>query len=156
MKTIPIFGTGIRSVSPYITAQRRVNVFYDIRKDDEKEKVSIYTTPGLTLFVTLPTLPIRGMLQVGLYAFAVAGNTLYVITPGGSFAALGQLNTITPTNISMAANETQLCIVDGSFGYVLNNVPGLINLISNNSPVQKAQTLAGFQFIRDITYAIMP
>ena len=156
MKPLPIFGTGIKSISPFITAQRRVNVYYDIRPDGDKSQIAIISRPGLTLYVTLPTLPIRGMIQVGQFAYAVGGAVLYVISPYGGYAPVGSLNTVTPTVVSMAFNQNQLCIVDGSFGYVLNNLSSLTDLIINSGEAQQAQTLANYQFLRDIQTANIP
>ena len=157
-KPINLFGTGIRSISPFITAQRRVNVYFDLRPDGDKWQIAIISRPGLTLFVTLPTFPVRGMLQVGLFAYVVAGSVLYVVTPTGGYAVLGTLNTVTPTTVSMAANQNQICVVDGSYGYVLNNYQGLAALILNQQSVggffeqniSPPQTLSDFQFLRDI------
>lgn len=145
-KLINIFGDGIKSVSPNINAQRRVNVYYDIRKDGDKNQFVLINTPGLTKLLTLPTYPIRGMKQVGIYAYVISGNTLYLISPSGSYCSLGTINTNTSTPVSMDANETQLCAVDGSFGYVLNNIGGLENLIATG---QEA-TILNLQFLVDI------
>lgn len=151
-RKVDLFGVGIKSVSPNITAQRRVNVYYDIRADGDKEQVVLINTPGLTLQLSLPTNPIRGMVQDGTYAFIVAGNALYMISPAGGYCLLGNITTISPTPVSMAFNETQLCIVDGKYGYVLNNVPGLVALATSRTP----QILQDFQFLFDIQNANIP
>jgi hypothetical protein len=151
-----LFGVGVRSVSPNITAQRRVNYYYDIRQDGDKDQIVLIYTPGLTLQLTLPTNPIRGMVQDGTYAYVVAGSTLYLLSPNGGYCTLGTISTVTATPVSMAFNETQLCIVDGRYGYVLNNLPGLVQLASNFGYVQQAQLLADFQFLYDIQNANIP
>ncbi len=151
-KKISLFGTGIRSVSPNITAQRRVNVYYDIRQDGDKESVVQIFTPGLTRQLTLPTYPTRGMVQDGTYAYVVAGSTLYLISPQGGYCALGTISTIAPSPVSLAFNETQLCIADGSYLYVLNNLPGLVDLATSRTP----QLLQDFQFLFDIQNANIP
>jgi hypothetical protein len=46
MKTIPLFGTGILGKSATVTAQRRVNCYFEIRQDGDKANIAIYGTPG--------------------------------------------------------------------------------------------------------------
>lgn len=130
-----IFGNGIQSVSPYITAQRRVNVYYDIRQDGDKDKLVICSTPGLTQIIELPNQPIRGMIQAGLYAYVVAGNQLFLISPSAGFTLLGGFGLqYASTPVGMAINETQLCIVDGQHGYVIN-IQNVNNTILLQTPL---------------------
>lgn len=150
-KTIPLFGLGTKSGPPGITAQRRVNVYYDIRKDGDKNSEVLISTAGLTKLLQLPTFPIRGLEQVGLFAFAVAGQVVYLISPAGGFCAIGTISTAATTPVSIKANESQLTIVDGSFGYVLNNLPALEALATS----YKATTLQQLQLLFDINQLVI-
>jgi hypothetical protein len=119
MMRIPIFGKNVESISPNISAQKRVNCYYEVVGTGEKEQVCIRGTPGLTLFITLPTYPIRGMCEAGTYLYVVAGNTLFQICQNGGFVGIANIPSGT-TPVSMAINETQLMIVDGSQGYIFD------------------------------------
>lgn len=135
MPTIyPILGIGQQSKSANLTAQHRVNLFYDVQTDADKVQVAAYGTPGTVLFSTLSGSPTRGM------HWMESNNTLYVIQRGDIWAVDGagsavlkkSLTTANPTDISgrvsMANNGTELCIVTGSFGYIYN--PGT-NTLTN-------------------------
>ena len=56
-----LFGTGMQGKSPNITAQRRINCYYDYTPDGDKTKVAIIGTPGKDLFLDMGETPIRGM-----------------------------------------------------------------------------------------------
>jgi hypothetical protein len=122
MQTVNLFGLGTRSrtSTSTVTAQRRVNMYFDVRYDGEKSNVVCYGTPGLTLFVTLPHSPLRGWAANGPNLFVVAGSFLYLVQPNGTFINLGQFGTVDGrTNpVSMAYNDQQLMFVDGKFGYL--------------------------------------
>jgi hypothetical protein len=123
MKKIPIFGSGLQAVSPFITAQKRLNAYYDVRVDGDKNKLIIRGTPGLTLFCTLPTSPIRGWIYARNFIYVVAGNTVYQVNQVGGYITIGTIGTIGTNSVnpvSMAINETQVMIVDGTNGYVFN------------------------------------
>ncbi len=120
---IPLFGTGIQSKSRVVTAQRRLNCFYEIVPDGDKTKVAIYGTPGMTLWITLDYFPVRGAVTIAVgnnsFAYVVAGTKLLKITAiTGVVAVLGTLNSSTGS-VDMAFDETTLLIVDGTNGYNL-------------------------------------
>jgi hypothetical protein len=117
MKKIPIFGESVKAINPQITAQHRVNCFYEVVLGGEKEGVAIRGTPGLTLFTTFPTYPIRGWCAAGAYLYVVAGTYLYQVSINGGYLNVGTLTNAT-TPVSMAINENQLMVVDGVAGYV--------------------------------------
>ena len=120
MKKISIFGNGLKSISPSITAQRRLNTYFDVRIDGDKNKLIIRGTPGLTLFCQLPIAPIRGFVYAKNFIYVVAGNVVYQINQAGGFTTIGTILTNSLTPVSMAINETQVMIVDGLAGYVFN------------------------------------
>ena len=128
MKQIPLFGAGVKGYSAAVSAQRRLNCFYDIRLDQDKHATIIRGTPGSVAALTLPTSPVRGWwVAVGVW-YAVAGNTLYKIytVPGTSTltsTALGTLSTSTGL-VCMQDNGVQLMIVDGTAGYIYTIVAG--------------------------------
>ena len=116
MKPIPIFGSGVQAHSPAVTAQRRLNCFFDPRPDGDKSDAVIRGTPGTVLWLTLPVAPIRGWTLVAGNLYIVANKNLYKVTPAGSITYLGSITT-TSGMVSLADNGVQVIIVDGTFGY---------------------------------------
>ena len=117
MRTVPLFGTGIRAISDIVTRQRRVNCVYDLRKDQDRSAVVVLGTPGASVWTTVPASPIRG--------WHVIANTLYVCADTKLFAVTGA-GVVTQVatgiagsgNVSMADNSLQLMIVTGTAGYI--------------------------------------
>ncbi len=132
MRPIPLFGSGIKSLSSSITAQRRVNCFYDIRVDEDKTKVAIRGTPASVLSYTLPDAPIRGWRVVGNFLYVVAGSTIYQVFADNSFTALGTIPS-SGQYVTMTDNSIQLGIVDGARGYYLTLPSGAPTLISDSN-----------------------
>lgn len=130
IKPFPMFGAGIYGKSMVVTRQRRVNCYYENRKDGDKSKIVIYGTPGLVLVFTLGSplkTPVRAILgPTNSSLYAVIGNQFQSVsppssgtTPGINFS--GTLGTIVG-ECSMAANPSvsQILTVDGSSGWVYN------------------------------------
>lgn len=119
MRTIPLFGTGIRAISDVVTRQRRLNCLYDIRKDQDRSAVVLLGTPGSVAWCTLPASPIRGWHVVGSTMYVCAGFSLYAVTPGGTYTLVA--TGITGSDrVEMADNSLQILIVTGSAGHVYN------------------------------------
>lgn len=116
MPTLPLFGTGFKSKSVTVTAQRRLNCYLEPVGDEAKQQFAIYGTPGLTLFSTLGA-PVRGMRAIGNVLYVVAGQYLYSVNNAGAATIVGTLGTSTGL-VSMADNGLQLMIVDGASGYI--------------------------------------
>jgi len=89
-----------------------------------KSKLALYPTPGETLFTDIGTGPIRGEINYnGLY-FIVSGNEFYEVDAAGNGISRGTLNTsigICKLDHNGANNGKQICIVDGTNGYIYNS-----------------------------------
>jgi hypothetical protein len=83
MHPTALFGEGINAYSPAVSRQRRLNCFYEIRKDGDKYASILRGTPGAALFATLPTFPVRGWRVVNNVLYVVAGSVLYSVTTTG-------------------------------------------------------------------------
>jgi hypothetical protein len=141
---IDLFGTGTQAISDTITAQRRVNVIYDFRSDSENNPVVILQTPGLTPYVQLPFRGIRSMWQNGQYAFAVAGNGLFLIQNEG-YTYLGSFGeNFTPSIFEMKTNLTELVMADGQSIWTFN-ISNLESLIG-----QPGQILNGLTSLQSL------
>lgn len=118
MKPLPLFGTGMKSLAATVTAQRRLNCFYDVRKDGDKANIILRGTPGSSVFVTLPDAPIRGWRVVGTLLYVVAGSHVYTVTFGGVITNLGAIVN-SGQYVSMTDDAVRLLIVDGQQGYTV-------------------------------------
>lgn len=128
MKPYPLFGSGIYGKSMVVTRQRRVNCYYEQRKDGDKSKIVIYGTPGLVLGFTLGSplaTPVRAILgPTNALLFAVVANQFQSVSPpsSGTVPAINFSGTIGSIAglCSMAANPSvsQILTVDGSSGWL--------------------------------------
>lgn len=119
MRPISIFGLGVQSKSSNVTSQQRINMYLEIAADADKNTVTAYGTPGLTLFSDLGATPVRGLHTLGAYVYAIHGGTLYRIDSAGVATSKGTLLTSTG-RVSMADNGAEIIIVDGANGYIYN------------------------------------
>lgn len=132
MKPIALFGTGIKSVSASITAQRRVNCFYDVRTDEDKTKIAVRGTPGALTSLTLSDSPIRGWRVVGDYMYVVAGATVFRVSADSAYIILGTIPN-SGQYVTMTDNSLQLSIVDGLRGYYLTLPSGAPTIITDTN-----------------------
>lgn len=157
LKPVPLFGSGVFGKSAVVTRQRRLNCYYELRPDGDKAKVVIYGTPGLALKYTLaspgntPTRAIMGVADTSLYA--VVGNQFQSLSPAGMPVNTATIGTSSGL-CSLAANPagSQICMVDGSQGYVYVAATGLINFLPTGSwfvPGAKTLTNVGGYFVSE-------
>mgnify|MGYP003652576324 CR=1 FL=1 len=123
MRQIPLFGAGLKGYSAAVSAQRRLNCFYEIRLDQDKHATIIRGTPGSESKVTLPTSPVRGWWVAAGVWYVVAGNTLYTLSSTYVAVALGTLGTSAGA-VELSDNGVQLMVVDGSAGYIYTITAG--------------------------------
>lgn len=135
---VQLFGVGVKSISPAITAQRRINCYVEPRQEHEKTTYSLVRRPGLNPFVSsLGANPARGIWGVNSLAsplfFVVVSNNLYSVDNGGNVSSIGTINT-SAGNVSIADDGRYLVIVDGQDGWYYNmQAPaGLIRITDGN------------------------
>lgn len=97
-------------------AQDCINWYPETDNAQGKYPVVLYPVPGKTTFADLGTQPIRGMLSALGKLYVVSGPDLYEVGLNGNFALVGSVTT-SVGNVSMAANITQIILVDGTAGY---------------------------------------
>lgn len=116
-----LFGSGIQGKSHSITAQGRVNCYYEFTPDGDKTSVSIIGTPGKDLFVNFGDTPVRGMHvpQNSDYVYVVHRGTFWEVNNAGAMTSRGTINT-TSGRVSIEDNGTQIQIVDGTDGWIYN------------------------------------
>lgn len=117
MKVHPLFGAGIAGKSLVVTAQRRLNCYFENRKDKDRTPIACYGTPGMKLAFTIgtaPNTPARGLLGTSTALYSVLGSTFFQNNAAGAqiYTQPGALIS-TAGYVSMAFNPTQVMIVDG-------------------------------------------
>lgn len=128
---------GIQAAQSFSTpwlAQRAVNLYAEISdaKAVGRSPLAMVPLPGLTLFTTAGDGPCRGAHVMAGVLYVVSGPTLYSVTSAGTATSLGS---IAGTNrVGMADNGTQLCIVQGSNGYVYTVAGGLVAISDADFP----------------------
>lgn len=117
------FGGEGLGVSPNVSAQRCINWFPEVYREEDKSKIILRNRLGAEYLLTSGIGPIRGMIVHKEYLYVVSSNTLYKIDSNYSSSSIGTLNTSTGL-VSMASNGVfgeQLIIVDGTDGYIYNS-----------------------------------
>lgn len=91
----PLVGTAYTARSRNLNNQQCVNLYLEtVETKDGTAPNALMPCPGLVVYVTLPTSPIRAMKTVGETIYVVAGNFAYSIS-SGKVTTLGQINTTT-------------------------------------------------------------
>lgn len=114
---IGIVGPTSQERSLPFDAQRTVNL-YPVLDKMGKEVAALYGTPGLSLFATAGSGPIRGSYATaGGRAFVVSGATLYELSTSGAATSRGTLNSSTGA-VTIDENGFQLGVCDGTDFYI--------------------------------------
>jgi len=116
---LPILGAGIAGRSKAVSAQKRQNLFLEVKPEKDKTNLAAYPTPGLTLFANAGKNPSRGLwwLQSLNLLYSVNANKLIEIDKNGVAIERGTLSTAEGT-VSISDNAQQIIIVDGQNGYI--------------------------------------
>ena len=130
MKVVPIFGAGIQGRSLPVTAQRRLNCYFEQRPDGDKTQIAVFGTPGLVNITTMPGV-VRRMLGTQSLFYCVAGNGFYSVTTSLVQTLLGSLNTNTGA-VGIANNPSQIIVVDGTAGYIYTPATSTFSQITSS------------------------
>jgi hypothetical protein len=117
MMPFPIFGIGNQGRSLDVDAQIRTNLYVEVNQDPEKNILTLYPTAGLSLFSDFGASPCRGIWEVSGVLYVVNQNKLYALLNNGMYISIGTLLT-SDGLVSMTDNGNQICIVDGTYGYI--------------------------------------
>lgn len=134
MKPEPIFGLGLNAYSPLVSRQQRLNCFFDVRLDKDKEALICRGTPGSVLSVTLPNAPIRGWWVVNNLLYVVAGAGFYSVSTLGVVTTINTSVILTASGIvGMMDNGFHVMITDGVGGYAYTLVAGSYAQVALNA-----------------------
>lgn len=146
MARVNLFGVGIRSNAPAITAQSRVNFLVERRDEQDRTNFALVSRAGKTLFNgTISGQPSRGMWPVNTLAtplvFTVHSGTLYSVNNAGVATSIGTIGT-TSGDVSMVDDGTYLVVVDGSKGYYYDMIsPGALTEITDGNFTTSPKTV---------------
>lgn len=112
-----LFGVGLKSKSPVVSAQHRINCMVERIIDEDTEQTSMFASPGMDLFADLGDTPARGRIEVDDSLYVVHRGTLYEIDNSGTQTSRGMIGT-TSGRVSMSYDgDDVILILDGSKGY---------------------------------------
>ena len=109
-------GPSYQARSLNLDAQRSVNLYLEADQTG-KNPIALFGTPGTRKVLTLPTYPVRGLINAGGTLYAVGGNHVYTIDTDYNATSIGTIGTSSGP-VSLAYNGTQVMLVDGSAGYI--------------------------------------
>lgn len=110
---IPLAINSYQSRSLTLSAQRLVNLYPEVSPPDAKMPLVLFGTPGLKLFATCGSGPIRAMHNFSGTLCAVSDDDFYTITSAGTETNQGTVGSVTSSDVYMADNGSQLMIVAG-------------------------------------------
>lgn len=114
---IPFTGGEFESRAPNVNAQRTVNLYPEITQAGGKNKVVLFSTPGLNKQTTAGVGPIRSnMVKFGDELYLVTKDEWYAIDASNSTTDVGTLNTESGRCVQ-AAGRDYIMVVDGTNGY---------------------------------------
>jgi hypothetical protein len=118
----PILGQAYQATSKILADNRMVNLFPEQAPSDGKEPAMLTRAPGLVTYAG----PISDTGVRGLYVsstgrcYVVIDNYVLSVQGGLFFFLIGGGNLLTTTGpVAMIDNGTQLLIVDGTYGYIV-------------------------------------
>jgi hypothetical protein len=128
MKYVGFIGGSYTSASVAADAQKCMNLYVETDESGQgKSAAQLLGTPGLAVFCTLATTPVRGTwaggapLSTGGRLFAVGGSKLYEVFSGGTSTLLGDVgDDATHTPVQMFPNGNQLAIISAGNYYIDN------------------------------------
>ena len=138
---LPILGPGIDGKSRSVSAQKRQNIYLEVKPEKDKTNLAAYGTPGLKPFSYLGAYPVRGMwwYQAQNRLYAVANKFLYEVYNDGTYTIRGELLTY-QNPVSISDNGQQLIIVDGAYGYIYQPTTLALNYTRNGTTVKVTET----------------
>jgi hypothetical protein len=135
MPQIPFVGASYRERSSNLDAQACINFFPVIGESGTAKAVSaLYGTPGTRPLLTLPTGPVRGMHvpDDGSNAIVVAGGSVYRVSEEFTYTLIGTVDGTTDL-VDFVDNGTQIVIVTGASGYLVNLGTNAVTKISDEA-----------------------
>lgn len=109
-----------------ISAQQIINLFPEQEPRDAAAPVVLLPTPGVRVFTTLPTGPLRGRHVLGAFLYCVSGGFLYSVDVVGTVTTIGSIPGTGPVDID--DNGAQMGIVIPENGQMFYYTPSTATL----------------------------
>ena len=122
MKIVPLLGAGTVGKDKFVTAERRLNCYYELRPDADKGQVVVYGTPGLQPLCVIPGtygVAARAMWGNATSFYVIAGPLFQKMDLGGNSLFSAGLASYSGL-CAFAPSTTELMMTDGVVGYVYN------------------------------------
>lgn len=116
---IPFIGNTSEANSSFSDYQKTVN-FYPEASQGGRGDVTLYPTPGYTVFSDIGLGGMRGAIVFNNKLYAVSGDILYEVLSTGSRSVIGTLSS-NIGQVNLAQNGTQIILVDGTAGYIYDD-----------------------------------
>lgn len=135
------------SQSPNAAADRCLNLYNETNEaPNGKSPMSLYHTPGLSLFSAGTDPSVRGEIQFNGRAFAVGGVNFYEVFSNGSRSARGTVAS-DGSIVSFAAGPNQILMASAGIMYVFTlstNILTPVNATTYNGPISQVAYSDGF------------
>lgn len=116
---IPLVGPSYNVASVNISGQRTVNWILQQAEQGAKTPTALLPTPGKLLRCTAGNGPVRALFSFNNVGYAVSGSAVYRFDSAYLPVQIGTIQTASG-NVGMACNGSQILIVDGKYGYLIN------------------------------------
>jgi len=114
---IPFCGHAYESESVLISSQSCNNFYLRPYPELGENRMALFGTPGLELWIALGAGEIRALFSYGSYIYVVRGNNFQRINAAGDVTNIGTINN-SSGQIGIESNGLDITIVGGGWGYV--------------------------------------
>lgn len=125
MPTFDLIAAACQSRSRFASAQALINLYPEVNSD---QSITLYGTPGKTLWAAIGNGPIRGGFVFGTTLYVASGATIYSVTDAGVSSSLGAIRSGFG-RVYFASNGVDVLLVDGMSGYRI--VAGVLSEIAD-------------------------
>lgn len=121
MGNFPFVGQSHEARSKSFDAQRCINLYPEVSQSGSSKYVSaLIGTPGLSLWATAGSGPVRGMIPVSAqFSLVASGGKVYRVSSAGEVLELGNID-YGSGPVSMSSNGNVVMMVTGGGGYVIS------------------------------------
>lgn len=129
---IPFCGPTYKSESSFLSPQECVNLYLRPYPELGENKMALFGTPGLELWVSLGEGEVRAFLPVGDHLYIIVGDEFKKVDIIGTVTTIGDVSLLHFSGpISMATNGLDVIMVGGVVGYVYDMVTETLSQIAD-------------------------
>jgi len=121
---VPLAIQSYTSGAPPISTERLINGYAESQPKSARTPVAIFGSPGIETFTTCGNGPVRGGIKMGGTLYVVSDTRLFSVTTTGTATEVGAGIEGT-SRVGIAQNGSEICIVNGVFGYIYDTTNGL-------------------------------